>query len=239
MAQDISGLIPFDRDGALQEAADRVNRSTRASFFRRSGALVAGGLLAGALPTALAGAQGVAKSDIAILNYALTLEYLEAAFYKEAIDGGALNGQYRNFAQVTGEHEQAHVDALEKTLGDQATKKPSFDFQGTTGDRDTFAQTAIVLEDTGVEAYQGQAGNIKSKEVLRAAISIHPVEARHAAWIRSIVGMGSGEPSPAPEAFNPAADMDTVLAAVQDTGFIAMQGASSGDAVTSQPRMTG
>jgi Ferritin-like domain len=69
---------------------------------------------------------------------------------------------------------------LRKTLGNKAVERPSFDFQGTTEEQDTFAQTTILLEDTGVEAYQGQAGNIKNKEVLRAAISIHPVEARHA-----------------------------------------------------------
>jgi Ferritin-like domain len=239
MTPDTSGLARFDKDGALQEAAAEVERTTRGSFLRRAGAIAGAGLLAGSLPTALAGAQGVPKSDVAILNYALTLEYLEAAFYREALDGGALRGQFRTFATVAGEHEQAHVDALKKTLGNKAGKRPSFDFQGTTADQDTFAQTAILLEDTGVEAYQGQAGNIRNKEVLRAAISIHPVEARHAAWIRSIVGMGSGEPNPAPEAFNPAADMDTILAAVQGTGFITMQGATAGEAVTSQPRMTG
>src|SRR5262245_36270531 len=232
----IDPLIKFDRDGALQEAAEGVSR---AGFLKRAGALAAAGVAAGALPTALAGAQGVPKSDIAILNYALTLEYLEAAFYKKALADGALKGQFRTFAQVTGEHENAHVAALKKTLGAKAVKRPQFDFQGTTADQDTFAKTAIVLEDTGVEAYQGQAGNIKTPAVLKAAISIHPVEARHAAWIRSLVGMGSGDPNPAPEAFNPAKDMDAVLAAVQQTGFIVMGDAAAGDPMSAQPRMTG
>ena len=98
------------------------------------------------------------KSDIAILNYALTLEYLEAAFYAKALEGGALSGQFRNFADITGQHETAHVQALKKTFGNQAVKKPSFDFQGTTADQDTFAQTAIVLEDTGVGLDQASAG---------------------------------------------------------------------------------
>jgi hypothetical protein len=236
---DIKGLVAFDSDGALQEAADRVERTTRATLFRRGGALAAGGLLAGTIPTAFARAQGVPKGDIAILNYALTLEYLETAFYKKAISDGALRGQYANFAKVVAEHEQAHVDALKKTLGGKAVRRPNFDFKGTTADQATFAQTAIVLEDTGVEAYQGQAGNIKTPAVLRAAISIHPVEARHAAWIRSIVGGGSGDPAPAPAAFNPAKDMNQVLAAVAGTGFIAMQSAGAGSAVSAQPAMTG
>ena len=79
----------------------------------------------------------------------------------------------------------------------------------------TFQQTAIVLEDTGVRAYQGQAPNIKTPAILRAAIAIHPVEARHAAWIRNIVGQ-----PPAPLAFEKAASMSKVLKAVKDTGFI-------------------
>jgi hypothetical protein len=237
MTPDITPLAGFDSDGALQEAADEVSR---AGFFKRAGAIVAGGVAAGAIPSALAGAQGgVPKGDVAILNYALTLEYLEAAFYTKAMADGALRGQFANFAKVVGAHEQAHVEALKKTLGSKAVKRPSFDFKGTTADQDTFAKTAIVLEDTGVEAYQGQAGNIKTPAVLKAAISIHPVEARHAAWIRSLVGMGSGDPNPAPAAFNPAKDMDAVLAAVKQTGFIAMGSAAAGDPVSSQPRMTG
>ena len=183
--------------------------------------------------------QGIPKGDIDILNYALTLEYLETAFYKKAIADGALKGQYANFAKVVGQHEAAHVAALKKTLGGKAVKQPRFDFQGTTADQATFAKTAMTVEDLGVEAYQGQAGNIKTPAVLMAAISIHPVEARHAAWIRSIMGKGSGNPSPAPQAFNPAKDMDAVLAAVQGTGFIAMSQATSGSSVGGTPQMTG
>ena len=239
MRQDITALLPFDKDGALEEAADKLERTTRSTFFRRGGILAAGGLLAGSLPAALAGAQGVPKGDIAILNYALTLEYLEAAFYKKALADGALKGQYANFAEVAGEHEQAHVDALKSTLGNKATAKPSFDFQGATADQATFATTAMTVEDLGVEAYQGQAGNIKTPKILAAAISIHPVEARHAAWIRSIMGGGSGEPSPAPAAFNPAKDMNAVLAAVQGTGFITMSEAGSDSGASGQPQMTG
>ncbi len=98
----------------------------------------------------------------------------------------------------------------------------------------------MVLEDTGVKAYQGQATNIKTDAVLKAAISIHPVEARHAAWIASIMGQGSGSPSPAPAAFNPAADMATILAAVQETGFLSAMGtAGSAGAVSGQPAVGG
>jgi hypothetical protein len=240
MTPDISGLVGFDADGALQEAAERVERtaSTRATFLRRGGAVLATGLVAGALPGG-ALAAGVPKGDVAILNYALTLEYLESAFYAKAVADGALRGQYARFATIVGRHEQAHVAALKKALGSKAVKRPSFDFKGTTASQSTFAQTAITLEDTGVAAYQGQAPNIKTPAILRAAISIHPVEARHAAWIRSITGHGSGSPSPAPDAFNPAKDMSAVLAAVQGTGFITMRESGAGSAVSAQPAMTG
>ncbi len=220
---DVAHLAAFDRDGALSEAAARVNDTSRRSFLRNTG-ILAGGVGALAWLPGVARAQSLPQGDVDILNYALTLEYLEAAFYAEANEKGALSGPYARFSQVVGEHEAAHVAALKKTLGGKAVKKPSFNFQGTTESQPTFAQTAMVLEDTGVKAYQGQATAIKTPAVLKAAISIHPVEARHAAWIASIIGRGSGSPSPAPAATNPAADMATVLAAVKQTGFITAMG---------------
>jgi hypothetical protein len=82
-----------------------------------------------------------------------------------------------------------------------------------------FLKTAKVLEDTGVAAYQGQAGEIKSKDVLASAGSILAVEARHAAWVRDILGAGK-EPLPAPAAFSEPMSMKQVLDAVDGTGFI-------------------
>jgi len=234
----IPTLGELDRDGALQEAAEKAG-VTRSQLLRRS-AFVGGGLIVGGLPVAFSVAQGASKGDIDILNYALTLEYLEAAFYKEANEKGALRGQLARFAEIVGEHEQAHVDALKETLGGKAVKTPRFDFKGTTESEDTFAQTAKVLEDTGVEAYQGAAGDIKSEAVLKAALSIHPVEARHAAWIASIMSKGSASPNPAPDAFNPAKDMAAILAAVSGTGFIVTeQGSSAAGAVSGTPNVAG
>jgi hypothetical protein len=221
----------LDRDGAVEEAAARAGIS-RSQFLRRS-AFAGGGLLIGGLPAAFSLAQNTSKGDVDILNYALTLEYLEAAFYKEAVNGGALSGKLGSFAKVVAEHEKAHVDALKKALGSKAVKEPNFDFQGTTQDPSTFAKTSLVLEDTGVKAYQGQAGNIKSTAILKAAISIHPVEARHAAWIASILTSMGGTTLPAPDAFNEAADMATILAAVKGTGFISTESGSSSASPTS------
>ncbi len=219
-------LEEVDRDGALRETAAAVAEAeasgdTRGSLLRKTGAFVGGGLLLGGVPLAVAGAQGggLPKSDVTILNFALTLEYLESTFYQRAVASGKLQGSLATFAQVVAGHEAAHVQALLSTLGSKAVKKPSFDFKGTTSDPKKFAATAQVLEDTGVTAYEGQVTNIKTPAVLMAAGSILPIEARHAAWIRDINGRGS-DPVPAPDAFNPAKTMDEVLAAVKATGFI-------------------
>jgi len=208
MSDDVT-LQEIDRDDAAAEALAGIREdTTRAMWLKRAGLVVGGGLLAGAVPLRFAGAQGgLSKGDVKILNYALTLEYLEAAFYAEAVSKGKLKGSVANFAQVVSEHESAHVTALEKVLGSQAVKKPSFDFKGTTGAQKTFLSTSKTLEDTGVSAYQGQASNIESKE------------ARHAAWVRDLIGAGK-ELKPAPDAFNKALSMEDVLAAVDGTGFI-------------------
>ena len=161
------------------------------------------------------GAKAATRSDIAILNFALTLEYLEEAFYDEALEMGILEGELRLFARIVRRHERAHVRALQGALGRRAVAKPRFNFRGATEDVDTFAATAQVLEDTGVAAYAGQAPLIDSNALLKAAVSIHSVEARHAAWIRDI----NGEP-PAPNAFDEPLTKRQVLRAVAATDFI-------------------
>jgi rubrerythrin len=216
---DVATLEEVDRDGAVREAAEAVRGDTRAGLLRKGGVLAAAGLGVAALPAGFALAQGTSASDVEILNYALTLEYLEAAFYKEANGKGKLDGIIARFAQVVGAHEAAHVSALKSALGSKAAKEPSFDFKGATGDEATFLKTAMALEDTGVSAYQGQAPRIKSTQVLGSAGAILAVEARHAAWVRDIIGAGKS-PVPAPAAFNEPLSMKQVLAAVDKTGFI-------------------
>jgi hypothetical protein len=178
-------LEEVDADGAIQEMAEKVEGSSRGAFLRKAGiaagAVVGGGALMGAIPS-LASAGGVqATSDVDILNYALTLEYLEAAFYNEAVAKGALKGETAVFAKTVAAHENAHVAFLKSALGMKAVAKPKFDFKGTTAKQSTFQATAEVLEYTGVAAYLGQVGNIASKKILGAAGSILPVEAYHAA----------------------------------------------------------
>jgi hypothetical protein len=205
-------MADVDRDGAVSEAAARLGGDTRAAFLRK-GAMV--GAAAGLMALSATDADAATMGDIDILNYALTLEYLEAAFYHEAVSKGALSGRTEKFATVVAQHEQAHVKALKGALGAKAVKKPQFNFQGTTANQATFEKTAMVLEDTGVAAYKGQAPLIKANAVLEAALSIHSVEARHASWIRDILGV-----APAPVAFDEPLSMTQVLSAVGKTGFI-------------------
>jgi Ferritin-like domain len=214
----LPSLEELDLDGAIREAADKVDGDTRAGFLRKAGlgagVLVGSGAFFGGVVPAIAG-SGVAASDVAILNYALTLEYLEAAFYAEAAGMGHFTGKVGKFASIVSGHEKAHVEFLKGALGAAAVKKPKFDFKGTTTDKAKFMATAQVLEDTGVAAYLGQVGNIKSKKILGAAGSILPIEARHAGWIRDLNDVPG-----APVAFEVSKTKAQVLAAVKGTGFI-------------------
>ena len=180
-----STIEQVDVDGAIRETADAVAGDTRASFMTKA-ALGAGGLVGGgALLAALPGVASAASSgDVAILNFALTLEFLEHAFYDAAIKNKAVgSGMEKRFASIARTHEAAHVAALKKALGSKAIKSPTFDFGPAVQSVKSFTATSIALEDTGVRAYKGQAPLIQSTTILKAALSIHSVEANHAAWI--------------------------------------------------------
>ena len=232
-------LKEINPDGAVSEAYEEAldglpKGDTRASFLRKSaiagGAAVSGGALLGTLaPSALAASGGrppakFGKGDIGILNYALTLEYLEAAFYNGATAANLpLNAQGAVFLQTVTKDENEHVRFLKKALGSKAVKEPKFDFKGANTNVATFMKTAAVLENTGVHAYSGQALNIKSAAYVKAAISILTIEARHA----SVIGLLNEGASPAGTEMTPSGPFDTpltaaaVLKAVEGTGFIA------------------
>jgi rubrerythrin len=141
----------------------------------------------------MSSARGSAAGDIEIVNYALTLEYLEADFYAQVIESGAVTDKkIAELAKSIGENEQAHVDVLKSTvqkLGGKPAAKPTTKFDEVlAGGPEMILTTAATVENLGAAAYLGQAGNIKSKEVLAAALSIHSVEARHAAALNTLVG---------------------------------------------------
>jgi Ferritin-like domain len=221
-------LREVDVDGAIQEAAAEVGSDTRLSFLRKAGiaggAAVSGGAILGLLaPSAMAAGappSKFGKGDIGILNFALTLEYLERAFYNEATSGGKITSpQLKTFLKVVTRDERAHVAFLKKALGSKAVKEPKFDFKGIPKDEAKFAATAQVLENTGVHAYLGQAGNIKTPAYLLAAASIVTIEARHSGAIGLINGSKGGGIAPS-GSFDTPYTAAKVLAAVKGTGFI-------------------
>ena len=164
-------------------------RMQRAGFLRRA-ALVAGSAAGASLllgPRRAEDATAQTAADKRALSLALIVEYAEADFYAEAVRRGKLEGELRAFAEQVSGQEDDHVAFVKSALGSGAKGKPKFDFGDSTGDSEAFAERAAELEDLAVAAYAGQAGNI-SKPILRAAATLISVEARHAAWVRSIVG---------------------------------------------------
>jgi hypothetical protein len=174
-----------------------VARTTRASLLHRAivggGAVAAGAVVGSGLADESLSAPSPAQ-DARILNFALQLEYVQARFYEEGLRSAGLTGELHEFARVAGAHERAHVAFLRRHLGRGAKPPPALRFGDATRDPRRFAAAAVTLEDLAVVAYNGQGTNL-TRPALAAAVEILSVEARHAAWIRDIVGK-----TPAPKA---------------------------------------
>jgi hypothetical protein len=238
MDYDLS-IEQVDVDGAVREAAHQATEGldgdTRLGFLKKAGlaggAFVGGGALLGALTPAAAMAAGkgrppakFGKGDVGVLNFALTLEYLEAAFYNEATANQKKkrfikDEQARVFLETVTADENAHVAYLKKALGSKAVAAPKVDFGGTTSSEAMFVKTALALENTGVHAYSGQALNIASPANVAAALSILTIEARHASVIGLIAKDSSKGISP-DGAFDTPFTAAKVLKAVEATGFL-------------------
>ncbi len=175
---------------ATQLTGVEVGGMTRSSFMLR-GALAAGALYGASAVTPFV-AQAFAASgggDVEVLNFALTLEYLEADFYNVKGRQVGLAGQAAAYARTFGEEEAEHVTALAaavKALGGTPVAKPRFAFP--VSDERSFLALASVLENTGVGAYNGAAPSLQSKQVLASAGGIVQIEARHAAAIDLLIG---------------------------------------------------
>ncbi len=153
-------------------------------------------------------------SDLDILNFALTLEHLEAEFYIMAVDSGKLSGDALKILTAVRDHEVEHVTVLAATIkklgGTPVEKAKSYAF-GDMSTQEAILATSETLEGVGVGAYTGAAALIKDKTaVLPAAASIEQVEARHYAAIRALRGS-----DPTPEAFGPTKTVAEVTAAVE------------------------
>ena len=233
-------LERVDVDGAIRETAHEAEQAldsgdTRLSFLKKAGlaggAVMGGGALLSALGPAGAMAAGkgrppakFGKGDVGILNFALTLEYLEAAFYNEATANDKKSSFIKNkqaqvFLKTVTADENAHVAYLKKALGSKAVAAPKVDFGATTSSEASFIKTAVALENTGVHAYSGQALNIKTPATVAAALSILTIEARHA----SVAGLLL---KATPGTITPDGHLDTpftaneVLNHVEATGFL-------------------
>ena len=160
---------------------------------------------------AMGGTEQFGKGDLGIANYALTLEYLEADFYSKVANSGMLKGKVADVARRFGNEEQAHVEALIaliKKAGGKPAAAPKSNFP--LDDEGSILKLAATVENLGANAYLGQAGRIQDKEILAAALSIHSVEARHAAVLNLATGA-----KPAQGPFSQGVGADEVLKAVK------------------------
>jgi hypothetical protein len=212
-----------DIRGIAEEAGALDASSSRRDMLKRAGiggaGLIGGGAALGLLTPFEAFAAGGAtgpyahrrspKNDLKIGNYALTLEYLEAAFYAAAAKAGYPDADIAAAATKLAAHEAAHVAALKKVLGRAAVKAPTINLD-TVGkllaDQVTFIKTAAAIEPVGTAAYAGAGPYLNNLAIVKAALSIHSVEANHAAYTAALVKFKGidANADPIPNAFNPA-----------------------------------
>src|SRR3954469_5730162 len=208
---------PSDRKRFLKAVGGTAGAGAFALFLAACGSddkssSSTGGTTSTQQATAKTGTEMFGKGDLGILGYALTLEYLETQFYADAAKSGKLSGKVLSVAKEFGDEESEHVKALEATikkLGGKLPAKPKAKFPLTS--EKSILKLAATVENLGANAYLGQAGNIKNKEVLAAALSIHSVEARHAATLNTVIGKDITPDG----AFSKPASADEVLAAVK------------------------
>lgn len=224
-------LEEIDQDGAFLEGAAALYGDSRADLLRKAtlgGAALLAGL--GAAP-ALAAAS---RDDTEILNFDLTFEYMQSAFYVAAVQTGTVSAmppEKRRWANVLGSHELAHVKILESVLGRKAVARPFFNFRGVTESEAEFTRTAVAMEDLTVALLAGQAPHFRNQQLVAAAFSLLTTEARHAAWARRIAGF-----LPVANAFDEPKTIAAVDRVVRATRFIASRPRTRG---RGEPRFTG
>ena len=209
-------LVDVDVDGALQETAAHAFPGTRAAFLRRSlGALAAAGV-GGLFVGEAVAAPEATKNDIAILRFDLVMEYLQSGLYTEAERLGELSQKTLAWARVVGAHERAHVKALEGLLGPNVVPSPAFNYRGVTSNEQSFIKTAVAFEDLTAALLKWQAPRLDSRALVAAAVTLHSVETRHAAWIRYLIGL-----KPAASAFDKPASQARMARLIASTRFVA------------------
>ena len=191
---------------------------TRAALFRAAvggGAVAAGGAVMAAGRDDDASLAAPSKSrDADILNLFLSLEYVQEAFYRAAVETDRLDADLLTFARTVGDQEHQHVAFLKRKLGRRAGQPPRSQFGDMLASDESFRDAAIELEEAAIAAYIGQAANL-TRATLASVATLVSVEARQAAWIRDLA-----ETSPAPRAADPARTPQDILAALRKRGFI-------------------
>jgi hypothetical protein len=215
-------LADVDADGALRETAAQAFPGTRAVFLRRSVSALAATGLGGLFAGRVEGAEATTRNDIAILRFDLVLEYLQAGLYTEAERLGELIPKTLAWARVVGAHERAHVQALKNLLGSKTVPSPTFNYRGVTSNEQDFIRTAVAFEDLTAALLKWQAVRLDSRSIVAAAVTLHSVETRHAAWIRHLNGL-----PPVTSAFDKPASQERMARLIASTHFVA-----------ARPRMT-
>lgn len=224
-------LEDVDADGAIEETAEAAFSTSRVGFLKLAG-VGAAGLVGGlALPEDLAAARATTANDIGFLRFDLVLEYLQSNLYTEAERIGALSPPVLAWARVVGAHERAHRRAIKRLLGRAAVKSPFFNFHGVTEDERRFVKTAVAFEELTAALLKWQAVRLDSRAIVAAAVSLHSVETRHAAWIRHVIGL-----PPVISAFDKPAPQHEMAKLIASTRFIASRSRTSG---RGGPRFTG
>jgi rubrerythrin len=202
----------LDRKRFLKMAGSAGVASFGAFVFAACGSSSKTTSTAAAPASTSATASSSSKGDVAILNYALTLEYLETEFYAKVLASGLFSGKVGSLIRGFGQQEMTHVEALKgavEKMGGTPVAKPEGKFPITSASQ--VAELAYSVENLGAAAYLGQAPHIQNPEVLATALAIHTVEGRHAATLGTLVK----KPVTPEGAFAAPADMSTVLAAVK------------------------
>ena len=187
---------PSSRKRFLKAAGGAGAASALGLFLAACGQKKTPPTLGGSDPNTAAGAgtDQYGKGDLGIARFAVTLEYVEVDFYKQAVASGKLTGKAADLFKRFGQNEQQHIQALEgaiRKLGGQPPARPRANYQLQSSQ--AILKQALDLESLGVAAYLGQADRIADKELLAAALAIHTVEGRHTAALATLLGQ---DPAP-------------------------------------------
>jgi hypothetical protein len=203
-------LERIDPEGVLSEGVSRG--MARSRFLGGLAAAVGLAVTAGA---AVAAPADGSAGDLERLDFLLSLERMQAAFYEQAIASGGAVGAFAALAQTIAAIERSHVRGLMVRLGSQASPAPFFNFKGTTENPRRFVRTAIALEDLSTSTLAGILAELEQAEVVTTVAAMYTAEARHSAWIRLEGGQDA-----APTALQVPAEPAEIDDLLMRTGFI-------------------